>query len=104
MKADAAFLTLRDGDHLIKAKQSLLGVMDHALLLMQQIEMLAGGDSNSVVYVKPNELDDLKDSKKMLLFIFNNLSGTYHQHITVDGKSGQDWYSMPSTQGRTLIY
>ena len=91
MKADSNFLTLRNGDHLLKAKQSLIDAMDHALMLMQQIEMLAGGDSNSMVYVKQSELDELKDSKKMLLSLYNNLSNSYHPHITVNGKAGQDW-------------
>ena len=81
-----------------------MDAMDHALLLMQQIEMLAGGDSNSMVYVKQSELDELKDSKKEVLSYYNNLSNSYHPGITVDGKSGQDWYSLKATEGRTLIF
>ena len=66
MKADPNFLTLRNGDHLLKAKQSLIDTMDHALLLMADRDV-GGWRSNSMVYVKPSELDELKDSKKEVL-------------------------------------
>ena len=104
MKADPDFLTLRDGHHLTKAKQSILSALDHALHLIQSTQNTAGGDSDSAFYVKENELAELNDTKQELLSVYNNLSDSYHPEILIDGKSGRDWYSIQATPGKTIIF
>ncbi len=104
MKADSGFLGLRNSRDLANAKTALLNALENNLKFIQSIQGLNGGSSNSTFYVKPSGLTELKENKKQLLALWNNLKGQYHPTITIDGKSGADWYSIESGAGETLAF
>ena len=103
LKEDNSFLTSRGRLHFSGAKAALTDTLDEILEFMQAVES-DGGNPRSAFYVAQDELAQLKNDKKVLLSMYNNLIQGYHPSITIDGKSGAAWYSLAANEGETLAY
>jgi hypothetical protein len=103
LKVDSNFLQLRNSTDLANARSSLLSALDYGLKFIQSIQGLNGGSSDSTFYVMSHELAELKESKKEALSVWNNVSKVYHPSISINGKSGADWYSVEEIPGTTLV-
>ncbi|MCO4784138.1 MAG: hypothetical protein KC646_17570, partial [Candidatus Cloacimonetes bacterium] len=97
-------LAFRDGSGAImnNAKLALMNSAESAIRFMDILLDNQGGSTGSAFYMKENELEDAKEQKKVLLSIWNNLSGAYHPDFTIDGKSGDAWYNL-NVEGDDIV-
>lgn len=104
LKADSNFLTLINKEHLRNSKEVIIETLHYILLFYQSIEILGGGQSGSAFYVKAEDIEEIKEWKKRLLSIYNNITRSYHRTITVDGVGGKDWYSIGNSETTSFYF
>lgn len=82
---------------------SLQTGLEETLIFIELIQNLNGGDRNSAFFVPSNELEDLRETKRIILGAWNNLSGEYHPSVQISGVSGAGWYLIPEEAGLTTL-
>jgi len=104
LRTDDQFLKLRDLSLLTASRDSLGLALESSLHFIKTIEALSGGSPISAFYVTAEDMHALKENKKVLLSIWNNLNQSYHPDFSISGLTGDAWYSVSASLGETLIH